>query len=386
MKMKTRKNRSVTQRRNNPSNKYTRRKRGGKVIGSGGYGCVFRPALRCKGASRRLSKTISKLMLNKHVKRESSEIAKFLPILRKIPNYKDYFIIENPKVCRPAPLTNSDLDQFDANCKALTKRDIYKKNINKKLSDISSINLRDGGLDLGNYLSSDLTIDQMKNVNTWLIQLLVNGIIPMNERHVYHADVKEANMVVDLRDKHIRLIDWGLSAYTTGKSIPSIMQNKPLQYNLPFSMILFNNTFNTMYSAFLKTQTDLLNAEELNTFVKIYMEKWTKKRGKGHIRTITEIWKGLTGKQDITSSIIVPYLSAVLLEYTREGRFDLMGYFNQIFLKLIDLWGFIMSYSTFLETGYTNEKINNLIITYLYRMPTKPIDIDNLVSDLQDLF
>ena len=386
MKMKTRKNRSMTRRGDNPSNKYTRRKRGGKVIGSGGYGCVFRPALKCKGASRRLSKTISKLMLNKHIDREFNEIAKFLPILRKIPNYKDYFIIENPKVCRPAPLTKSDLYQFDVNCKAMTKRDINKKNINQNLSKISSINLRDGGIDLGNYLSSELTTDQMKAVNTWLIQLLLNGIVPMNERHVYHADVKEANMVVDLRDKRIRLIDWGLSAYTTGKSIPSIMQNKPLQYNLPFSMILFNSTFKTMYSAFLKTQTDPLNIKSLNTFVKVYVEEWTKKRGKGHIKTIIAIWKGLTGKQDIINSIIVPYLSAVLLEYTRDGQFDLMGYFNQVFLKLIDLWGFIMSYSTFLETGYTNEKINNLLITYLYRTPTKPIDIDNLVNDLRDLF
>ena len=384
--MKTRKNRSMTRRGDNPSNKYTRRKRGGKVIGSGGYGCVFRPALKCKGASRRLSKTISKLMLNKHIDREFNEIAKFLPILRKIPNYKDYFIIENPKVCRPAPLTKSDLYQFDVNCKAMTKRDINKKNINQNLSKISSINLRDGGIDLGNYLSSELTTDQMKAVNTWLIQLLLNGIVPMNERHVYHADVKEANMVVDLRDKRIRLIDWGLSAYTTGKSIPSIMQNKPLQYNLPFSMILFNSTFKTMYSAFLKTQTDPLNIKSLNTFVKVYVEEWTKKRGKGHIKTIIAIWKGLTGKQDIINSIIVPYLSAVLLEYTRDGQFDLMGYFNQVFLKLIDLWGFIMSYSTFLETGYTNEKINNLLITYLYRTPTKPIDIDNLVNDLRDLF
>lgn len=268
----------------------------------------------------------------------------------------------------------------------MTKRDINKKNINKKLADISSINLRDGGSDLEKYISADLTTDQIKNVNTWLIQLLVNGIIPMNERHVYHADVKEANMVVDLQDKHIRLIDWGLSAYTTGKSIPNIMQNKPLQYNLPFSMILFNKTFKTMYSAFLKTQTDRLNAEELNTFVKVYVEAWIKKRGDGHIKTITLIWKGLTGKQDIINSIIVPYLSAVLFEYTREGQFDQTGYFNQIFLKLIDLWGFVMSYSTFLEIGYTNENINNLIINYLYRTPTKPIDIDNLVNDLQDLF
>jgi glutamate dehydrogenase (NAD(P)+) len=33
-------------------------------------------------------------MLNKHVKREYMEITKYLPILQKIPNYKNYFIIE----------------------------------------------------------------------------------------------------------------------------------------------------------------------------------------------------------------------------------------------------------------------------------------------------
>jgi len=49
-------------------------KHGGKVIGSGGYGCVFRPALRCNRTRKRLSKTISKLMLKKHVKREYMQI------------------------------------------------------------------------------------------------------------------------------------------------------------------------------------------------------------------------------------------------------------------------------------------------------------------------
>jgi hypothetical protein len=43
------------------------RKHGGKVIGSGGYGCVFRPALRCNGTRKRASKTISKLMLNNKI-------------------------------------------------------------------------------------------------------------------------------------------------------------------------------------------------------------------------------------------------------------------------------------------------------------------------------
>ena len=40
------------------------RNKGGKVIASGGYGCVFDPALKCEGSSKRDSNKISKLILN----------------------------------------------------------------------------------------------------------------------------------------------------------------------------------------------------------------------------------------------------------------------------------------------------------------------------------
>ena len=364
-------------------------KRGGKVIGSGGYGCVFRPALRCNGTRKRASKTISKLMLNKYVKREYMEITKYLPILRKIPNYKNYFIIEGANVCQPAPLTRHDLYNFDVKCKTLRKRDINGKNINSNLDKLSSLNLQDGGVELGTYIYSGLSLDGMKDLNARMIQLLVNGILPMNKYHVYHADIKEANIVVDT-SKYVRLIDWGLSMYTTtasGKNIPSVLQGKPFQYNLPFSIILFNDTFKTMYSIFLKTtETTHLDNNSLGIFLKGYIEKWNKKRGKGHIKTIISIWSGITDKQNIQETIIIPYLSAILLEYTRNGQFDTNGYFKNVFLKLIDLWGFIICYSAFLETGYNNEKINNLILNYLYKKPTENIDIKELVHDLRNLF
>jgi serine/threonine protein kinase len=382
--MKTRKYKSSS-RRLAKRRTHTRRKQGGKVIGSGGYGCVFRPALRCNGTRKRASKTISKLMLNKYVKREYMEITKYLPILQKIPNYKNYFIIEGANVCQPAPLTRSDLSNFDAKCKVLKKRDLNAKNINSNLDKVSCINLQDGGVELGTYIYSGLSLDGMKDLNERMIQLLVNGILPMNKYHVYHADIKEANIVVDT-SKYVRLIDWGLSMYTeNGKNIPDVLENKPLQYNLPFSIILFNNTFKTMYSTFLKTTTDLDN-NSVGEFLKEYLEKWNTKRGKGHIKTITSIWSAITGKQNIQDSIIIPYLSAILLEYTRNGQFDKIGYFKNVFLKLLDLWGFIICYSAFLETGYKNEKINNLILNYLYRTPTEIINIDELVDDLKNIF
>ena len=111
-----------------------------------------------------------------------------------------------------------------------------------------------------------------------------------------------------------------------------------------------------MYSTFLKTSTHLDN-NSIAGFLKGYVEKWNTKRGKGHIKTITSIWSGITGKPNIQETIIIPYLSAVLLEYTRDGEFDTIGYFKNVFLNLIDLWGFIISYSAFLENGYKMKKL-----------------------------
>ncbi len=367
---------------------YTRRRRGGKVIGSGGYGCVFRPALKCKGHQKRSSKSISKLMSVKHAKREYMGIIKYLPILQKIPNYTNYFIIKGANLCHPAPLTKSDLNHFNLNCKPLKKRNINAKNINKSLDKVYSLNLPDGGIELGEYIDSRLSIDDIKFLNIHMIQLLVYGILPMNKYHVYHADIKESNILIDAyntQTMYVRLIDWGLSAYTTGSTIPDVMWEKPFQYNLPFSIVLFNNTFKTMYDEFLNTGHSITN-DSISVFLKRYIDKWLDIRGLGHMNTITSIWQLITNEKDIQKIIIIPYLSAILIEYTRNGKFDMIEYFKNVFLGQIDIWGFIMTYSAYLETGYTNYKINNLLITYLFKTPINSINIDHLVLDLNNLF
>ena len=38
------------------------------------------------------------------------------------------------------------------------------------------------------------------------------------------------------------------------------------------------------------------------------------------------------------------------------------------------------------KQDYKNEKINNLIINYLYRKPIENINIDELVDDLRNIF
>ena len=64
-------------------------------------------------------------MTIKHANYEYEEITQFIPFLQKIPNYKNYFIIDDITLCEPTKLTESDLENFKK-CKALKKKKYNK--------------------------------------------------------------------------------------------------------------------------------------------------------------------------------------------------------------------------------------------------------------------
>ena len=87
---------------------------GGKVINSGGFGCIFLPEIICKNKSKNKNKNnktrkISKMMLNRHASDEYNEIMKIKQFVKKIPNYGDYFVIKNIDICKIKKLTNSQM-------------------------------------------------------------------------------------------------------------------------------------------------------------------------------------------------------------------------------------------------------------------------------------
>ena len=132
------------------SNKTRRRSRkppasdAGAAIASGGYGCVFQPALSCKSSSGQPSPDgVSKLMIKRHVKSEMDEVNRVAAYVRKIPNSQEYFLIDGISVCdNLAPLTQDDKRGFDSKCGNLTKRGITTGNVNNRLDKLSSINIR----------------------------------------------------------------------------------------------------------------------------------------------------------------------------------------------------------------------------------------------------
>jgi serine/threonine protein kinase len=396
-----------------------RNNKGGKAIASGGYGCVFDPALKCEGVSKRESNKISKLMTEAHATSEYEEINKIKDELDNIPNYKDFFLIYDATLCRPAKLTTSDLNAFGDKCTALPKNDITKKNINSKLDEVMSLNIPNGGLPVDDCLYTTGTFKKMYDVNTSLIKLLKKGIIPMNKRNIYHCDIKDSNILIDESSTELkaRLIDWGLSVqYKPNKNqtFPKNWRNRPLQFNVPFSVIIFTDDFYTKYSDYLK-DGGKVNETSLNAFVIDYLNYWMKERGAGHYKFINEIIfmiyssklssvsedsKPAIVETEITVPLIINYIVDVLVHYTKfksDGSLNLREYLDDVYVKIVDIWGFITSYYPILEMLSNNrvklnqnelkllEKIEYLFNKYLYTPRHEPYDLTELFYDLKAL-
>lgn len=397
--------------------------KGGRVLASGGFGCVFTPALKCEGTTRREKNKVSKLMIEKYAIQEYEEINKYKKILETIPNNEDYFLLYDISICRPSKLAVSDIQNFKK-CNALPKKNITKQNINKSLDKVMALNMPNGGLPVDDYLYDSGSFQKMYDLHIVLVKLLKNGIMPMNQKNIYHCDIKDANILVDTTSTNnelkTRLIDWGLSCeYIPFKNntFPSTWRNRPLQYNSPFSVILFTDTFVEKYAKFLKDNgivndkdKDKVNEASLKPFVLDYVNFWMKERGAGHYKYINEVMfmlfanslktipekdKPRVIETQYTMEIIVDYIVDVLLHYTKfkpDGSLDLRQYLDNVFIEIVDIYGFIITYVPVVEllsNSYNTltklelkifNQLQFIFVEYLYNPRHEPIDMDTLFS------
>jgi serine/threonine protein kinase len=370
---------------------------GGKVIAFGGSGCVFYPALNCDG--KKSPNTVSKLMGNREANKEYENIMHIRSKILSIPNYEDYFLLDVVK-CKPDPLTESELRELSKCSSLFTNIDI-----NDKIDNFTILNMPNGGPPIDDYIYDNGSFEKIYDVHIGLSKLLVNGIIPMNRKNIFHCDIKDSNVLID-SDKKVHLIDWGLYAEYepfVNAPFPQTWRNRPFQYNVPFSVILFSDSFTKKYENFIKD-----GSNDPKRFAIEYINSWMKERGPGHYKFINETMTLLFSNElddvseedmpkiietQITMDYIVNYIVDVLVHFT-DG---LQEYLDTVFTRIVDIWGLISAYHPILEVlsnSYSKltkgemkifKQLQFIFVEYLYNPRHEPIDMDVLLNDLNDL-
>uniref|UniRef100_A0A6C0IFZ3 Protein kinase domain-containing protein n=1 Tax=viral metagenome TaxID=1070528 RepID=A0A6C0IFZ3_9ZZZZ len=394
--------------------------KGGKAIASGGYGCVFSPALKCEGSKKREKNKISKLMTKKHTLSEYEEIEKVKRKLINIPNYTDYFLVNDITVCKPEKLTKFDLAQYKKKCRALPKDKIYDHNINESLDKLLLLNIPNGGVALDDYNYNSGSFDKWYKTSDNLIKLLKNGIIPMNTQNYFHCDVKDSNILIKDNDDEfkLRLIDWGLSTEYTpfiDAEIPKSWFTRSIQFNVPFSVILFTDYFEERYIKYIE-KYDKIDENILRPFVYNYIIFWLKKKGSGHYTFINEIMYILFSndiegdnnqskikiiENEFTLFYITNYLVKILHKYTYLENskivIKLNDYLDNVFINIVDVHGLLTCYFPLIDILFINYKnlsksqhkifitIKNIFTTYLFSPITDKSEITKIIEKLEDL-
>jgi len=374
---------------------------GGKAIAAGGFGCVFRPPLKCssrqssRGSSTRKKHLVSKLMTSDNASDEYNELMRFLPILERIPKYEHYFLLPET-LCDPVKLTPSDLVNFDSKCRNLTRRNITKSNINTQLNKLKMIQLRDGGLDLEKFIFDGvLDIDKVEIINEEIIRLLTKAVKPMNDNGLFHLDLKAANIMINDKDK-AKIIDFGLSCEVKDrKVIPEYICYRPLQYNLPFMNIIFNNECILGYKRFLKRYPVPTRDMIYDFFHDIYNDEIEHQTGSGHHDFAVTILKNylLRLPPSYKRDPVFEYVADALYHFTINGKFKLDKLFSH-FLSIADTFGILTSYidlahnsgvrweSAALRDNVTNE-IQSMLQDILVPSSHQDIVVSDVVSRIK---
>ena len=392
-------------------NKKTRSKsrNGGDVIGSGSFGCVFKPALRCENSDTR-SSGVSKLLEIEEANDEWTELNNVKSIVKNIPNYENYFLLSNLEKCKPNLLTDSDKNNIKDCTDPL--RSVNIENINNELDKLLIINIPFGGHSIKKILSIGET--QIYVINYALISLLKKAIIPMNRLGIFHFDIKADNVLYD--GNYAKLIDWGISGISRPSQIvPEILLDKTVLFNGPFSRLLFSNYLNNYLDVTLKQYPEI-NRNSPTLHKQLFLLFWqyynllTSKIGKGHEQYLNDVILpeifNLSGKKipsgiNLTKMLVVSYCAKVLLKYMdfNTRKFKMTEYFTEVYSKNVDVWGLIMVYLPIMLGKNNNNnnnnnnldriKINiaNILIKYCFsgKYADVPIQIDDLIVDLIDI-
>ena len=313
--------------------------RGGAAVGAGAYGCVFRPALHCAGEPSRRRDAVTKLGRTADIEQEKNTIDAVRAILSEVPRYEHYFVLDDAAVCEPAPLQESDLQNAGI-CHTFKGMEI-----NDNLAGLRALTMPDGGMDLLDYCN-ELTVDEQafKSINTLLLDLVENGIVPMSTAGIIHGDIKFENLVIDPQRKtSIRLIDWGNAKV----SVPTMLRHTvtPLVFNRPPGSVFLHADINDR----LATLSEQLGEEAtiMESLANALRESVGEHRDSANIDIIIRFVYGsdVTDIRTDRTTMQNTHLASILRKYYNGSVFEQQRFITETYIHNCDLYGFAVMYA-----------------------------------------
>jgi hypothetical protein len=407
--------------------------KGGNVIGEGSYGCVFDPALLCEGEKERPKGFITKMLDIRNFNQEWKAIQEADEVIKLIPNNENYFIVNQVKPCiNPIYDDSIDLSNFsDKTCNALTKKKFpsipgevvsVSTQINRlkaatKSNIFQGLSMPNGGPDVNKYTKPEkFSPEHLISLNNTLIDLILNGVIPMNKAGLLHLDAKAANIVYDGR--FARLIDWGLAAKVNPRTISGIDKDisPTIMVNRPFTNILFirkgrnlvlvdyiNHNILPRLSGATKDEMAIDFKKKLRSTILQsvdVMRRNLNSKINGHLSYIADV--AYRGNVDEVLDVIAIQIAYAVLEQCLSDDLRMIDYFNlakyveDVYRHNVDVYGVITCYLTLITNSHKDivrtTKIasaldTNVITKYLYsdKCAATAYNINELIADLQSL-
>ena len=372
-------------------------RKGGKAIASGSYGCVFRPALECKGQDK-IYNGVSKLMYTENANEEMDEMEPIFKVVKQLPNSHKYFAVSDTHMCQPKPLDEGDKYEFDKKCDNFVKDGISASNVNNNLDDLSIINMPDLGRDLHEYVEEQnpFSEESFKKFNKMMINLLVNGVVPMNKSNVLHHDLKDTNIMVDKNDNTI-IIDWGFAGISNPREpVPLNIIGRPIQYNTPFSSMLINKTFVKEYKKVCERMAKKpLSNKQNKSFIQQYYA-YHIKRNVGHEAYLTRAIP-IAFPEEKFIKLLTNYDAQVLDAFTNGCDFDMVKYFKEVYIFNVDVWGACTVFLQFLKYKDMLQRLpesiqarafsiyKEILLDICFKNGNERINVDKIVELLSEL-
>lgn len=397
--------------------------KGSKVIGVGSYGCVLHPPLPCKEGKQPTDNMVSKLMDTHDANKEMNEINKITNRLEQIPDARRYFGGFDTYMCEAGSISPNDVRDYDCQVFNITRL-INNARLSSELPNLSILQQKDLGKTVNDYLLLD--INDKKDLQLFLgnmVELLLKGVLLMNEVGAYHLDIKSDNVLV--KDNIPVLIDWGLcymtdnnkpvtNAETRGKRYNPEVTNVPMKaycmFNEPLVARAFYKTANTKGG-----KLDQQGLSSAHTTQTVFNRLYENKCDQDHFEYLLEAvvnpvidtmvqhyaYRHESYPYPNSESIITQYFSRQRALYLINGNVDHDKLYADFFYN-VDIWGWVMTFAPLLRSSVSGArgKLSTIMdnderrkirlmaakcIEYLFVCETGRYDIGVLVAYIEDV-